>query len=64
MIKIVDREKHKIKECDFCRFKLEYTNDDIITEMSTTQTHKVKYKTNYIVCPDCNGKITLAIQIV
>lgn len=64
MVKIINRENHKIKECDFCGSTLKYDKEDIITKLSSTTTHKVNYKTNFIVCPDCNEKITLSIEIV
>lgn len=42
--------------CPICECEFKYTYDDIQTEFSTESTGETKI--NYILCPECNFKIT------
>ena len=43
--------------CPICECEFKYTYDDIQSEFSTESTGETKI--NYILCPECNFKITI-----
>ena len=60
MIKVLEHGVMKIT-CPNCKAKLQYEQEDIITEKRCIDSFVGEYEENqkFIICPDCNNEINL-----